>query len=78
MAIQGIRIVGDDRQGLLRDVTAVLAALDIDVVSTRARAQSAGETATILLEVQVDDVRHFARALDRLRRVPGVREVLRR
>ena len=77
-AIQGIRIVGDDRQGLLRDVTAVLAALDIDVVSTRARAQSAGETAMILLEVQVDNVLQFARALDRLRRVPSIREVRRR
>ena len=76
-AIQGIRIVGDDRQGLLRDVTAVLAELDIDVVSTRARAQTAGETAMILLEVQVDNVLQFARALDRLRRVPSIREVRR-
>ena len=76
-SIQGIRIVGDDRQGLLRDVTAVLAALDIDVVSTRARAQSAGETATMMLEVQVDDVHRFARALDRLRGVPNIREVRR-
>ena len=77
-SIQEIRIVGDDRQGLLRDVTAVLAALDIDVVSTRARAQSGGDTATMALEVQVDDVLQFARALDRLRRVPSVREVRRR
>ena len=76
-AVQGVRIVGDDRQGLLRDVTSVLAALDIDVVSTRARSQSAGETATILLEVQADNVLQFARALDRLRRVPSVREVRR-
>ena len=76
-AIHEIRIVGDDRQGLLRDVTAVLAALDIDVVSTRARAQST-ETAVIALEVQVDNVLQFARALDRLRRVPSVREVRRR
>ena len=76
-SIRGVRIVGDDRQGLLRDVTVVLAALDIDVVSTRARAQSAGETATIFLEVRLEDVGRFAEALDALRRVPNVREVRR-
>ena len=76
-SIRGVRIVGDDRQGLLRDVTVVLAALDIDVVSTRARAQSAGETATIFLEVRLEGVGRFAEALDALRGVPNVREVRR-
>ncbi|MCY3818833.1 MAG: HD domain-containing protein [Gammaproteobacteria bacterium] len=76
-SVQEIRIAGDDRQGLLRDITSVLAAMHIDVVSTVARADAAGETATVSICMRVRDILQLARAVDRLRRVPSVRDVRR-
>ncbi|MDE0055843.1 MAG: HD domain-containing protein [Gammaproteobacteria bacterium] len=76
-SVQEIRIAGDDRQGLLRDITSVLAAMHIDVVSTVARADAAGENATVSICMRVRDILQLARAVDRLRRIPSVRDVRR-
>ena len=76
-SVQEIRIAGEDRQGLLRDITSVLAAMDIDVVSTVARAHAQGEPASISLCIRVHDILQLARAADRLRRIPSVRDVRR-
>ena len=76
-SVQEIHIAGDDRQGLLRDITSVLAAMDIDVVSTVARAHTKQESADISLCIRVRDILQLALAVDRLRRVPDVRDVRR-
>ena len=76
-SVQEIHIAGDDRQGLLRDITSVLAAMHIDVVSTVARADAAGENATVSICMRVRDILQLARAVDRLRRIPSVRDVRR-
>ena len=76
-SVQEIHIAGDDRQGLLRDITSVLAAMDIDVVSTVARAHTEEELADISLCIRVRDILQLALAVDRLRRVPSVRDVRR-
>ncbi|MDE0224403.1 MAG: HD domain-containing protein [Gammaproteobacteria bacterium] len=76
-SVQEILIAGDDRQGLLRDITSVLAAMHIDVVSTVARADAAGENATVSICMRVRDILQLARAVDRLRRIPSVRDVRR-
>lgn len=76
-SVQEIRISGEDRQGLLRDVTSVLAAMDVDVVSTVARADSREASAAISLCIRVHDILQLARAVDRLRRIPSVRDVRR-
>ena len=76
-SVQEIHIAGGDRQGLLRDITSVLAALDIDVVSTVARANTEEESADISLCIRVRDILQLAVAVDRLRRIPSVRDVRR-
>ena len=76
-SVQEIRIAGEDRQGLLRDVTSVLAAMDVDVISTVARADGRGASAAIVLCIRVPDILQLARAVDRLRRIPSVRDVRR-
>ena len=76
-SVQEIRITGEDRQGLLRDVTSVLAAMGVDVVSTVARADAREASAAISLCIRVHDILQLARAIDRLRRVPSVRDVRR-
>ena len=76
-SVQEIRIAGGDRQGLLRDITSALAAMDIDVVSTVARADSREETAAISLGIRVRDLLQLALVVDRLRRIPSVQDVRR-
>ena len=74
---QGIVIKGRDRDGLLRDVAAAIAELSISVVATNARAEIPGESATLSLELHVDDLAQLAGAIDNIRRVPDVHDVRR-
>ena len=76
-SVQEIHIAGEDRQGLLRDITSVLAAMEIDVVSTVARAHTEEESADISLCIRVRDILQLALVVDRLRRIPSVRDVRR-
>ena len=76
-SVQEIHIAGEDRQGLLRDITSVLAEMDIDVVSTVARAHAQDETAAMSLCIRVRDILQLARVVDQLRRIPSVRDVRR-
>ena len=76
-SVQEILIAGDDRQGLLRDIASVLAAMEVDVVSTVAHADAREASAAISLCIRVHDILQLARAVDRLRRIPSVRDVRR-
>ena len=74
---QGIVIKGKDRDGLLRDVATAIAELSISVVATNARAEIPGKSATLTLELHVDDLTQLASAIDNVRRVPDVHDVRR-
>ena len=74
---QGIVVRGRDRDGLLRDVAAAIAELSISVVATNARAEIPGKSATVSLELHVDDLAQLASAIDNIRRVPDVHDVRR-
>lgn len=73
----GIVVNGRDRDGLLRDVAAAIAELSISVVATNARAEVPGKSATLSLELHVDDLAQLASAIDNIRRVPDVHDVRR-
>ena len=74
---QSIVVRGRDRDGLLRDVAAAIAELSISVVATNARAETPGESATLSLELHVDDLAELANAIDNIHRVPDVHDVRR-
>ena len=74
---RGIVVRGRDRDGLLRDVAAAIAELSISVVATNARAEIPGESATLSLELHIEDLAQLARAIDNIRRVPDVLDVRR-
>ena len=76
-SFQGIVVKGKDRDGLLRDVAAAIAELSISVAATNARAEVPGESATLSLELHVDDLAQLATAIDNIRRVPDVHDVRR-
>ena len=75
--LQRLTIRGDDRAGLLRDVTAVLASLAIQVVTTHARALVASASAIISIEFNTTGMIELAQAIDQISRIPNVHDVRR-
>ncbi len=71
-----ILIRATDRQGLLRDITDILARQKINV--TAVQSQSKGGAATIRMTLEVRHLTHLNQALSVLRNIPGVFEATRR
>ncbi|NIR60760.1 MAG: GTP diphosphokinase [Gammaproteobacteria bacterium] len=66
-----------DRQGLLRDVTAVLANEKINVTSMSTRTEHGSITARIDLTLEVTDMGQLSRVLSRMNQLPNVVEARR-
>lgn len=71
-----ITIFCDDRQGMLKEVTAVISDLNTNIRSVDIKRDDEGE-AMIEFVVEAEDVRHLNRMVLGLRRVNGVRAVQR-
>ena len=72
-----IRIEAIDRQGLLRDVTAVLANENINVLAVTTRSEARGNRAKMDLTLEVTDISELSRILDLLGQLRNVYEVRR-
>lgn len=70
-----IRICAFDRQGLLRDVSALLASQDVDVVSVNTRSDPVEQTAEMTIGLHVDDVGRLTTVMDRLSQLRNVQSV---
>jgi len=68
-----IRLKAFDRQGLLRDVSDVIAKDKLDVL--RVNTESRGEYAHMLLTVRIKELQQLSRLLARLQHVQNVIEV---
>jgi GTP pyrophosphokinase len=75
-----VSVEANDRPGLLRDVSEVLAKEKINVIGVRSQSVRDGgsETAYMTFTVEVADADRLAAALTQVRRVPGVRSARRR
>ena len=71
-----LTILCDDRPGLLKEMTAIIAADDTNIRNMDSRESSDGG-AVVDFVVQTQDVRHLNKLVMDLRRVNGVREVQR-
>ncbi len=67
-----VQVNAYDRQGLLRDVTTVLASEGVNVISLDTRTASRDQTAEIKMTVEVSDLSHLSRILDRITQLPNV------
>lgn len=74
----GFVVRGNDRDGLLRDITSAVAERSISVVAANARVDVATQTATITMELHVDDLSQLAQAVDNIQRIPDVLDVRRK
>jgi len=71
-----LTVLCDDRAGLLKEFTAIIADDGTNIRSVDSKSESDG-TAVVDFIVETVDVRHLNRLVQNLRRVPGVRDVQR-
>ncbi len=71
-----ITVFCDDRQGMLKELTAVISDDDTNIRTVDTKRDSDGETAVEFV-VEAEDLRHLNKMVLALRRVPGVRSVQR-
>ena len=72
-----VQVTAFDRQGLLRDVTAVVANEQVNVAALTSRVDEAEQTAHIELTVEVSGLAELGRVMDRLTQLGNVVEVRR-
>lgn len=73
-----IQIEAMDRQGLLRDISAVLSNEKINVVGVSTRTDQSDHRARMTISILVDDIGQLSRAMDRIAAVRNVLDVHRR
>lgn len=71
-----IEIEALDRQGLLRDISNVLAREKIDVIATRTRSRDI--TASLQFTLKIADLAQLQRVLALIQNIPGIRSAMRR
>lgn len=67
-----IEVLAEDRQGLLRDITSMMADEKVSILGARTRSDTRHQRATLRLEVTVDSVAQTERLLRRLEQIPSV------
>ena len=70
-----IGILAFDRQGLLRDVTAVLSNEKISLTSVNTKSDPVEQTARMNLTLEVDNLKQLARVMEKLRQLHNILEV---
>lgn len=72
-----LRVVANDRSGLLRDITTLLANEKSNVLEMRSRSDTKQQTAAIDLKMELYNMESLSRILSRLSQLPGVIEARR-
>jgi GTP pyrophosphokinase len=67
-----IEISAYDRQGLLRDVTSILANERVNVTGMSTQSDSSANTARLQLSIEVDGLPQLSNVLDRVQRIHNV------
>ncbi len=73
-----IEIVAFDRQGLLRDITTLLANEEINVIAVKTESNKETNTAYMVLTAEIPDIDTLSKVLARLNQLPNVTEVKRK
>ena len=72
-----IELIAMDRQGLLRDITAILANLEINVLGVNTSTNKADYSARMRLTLEIASISQLSRALNRIGQLSNVVEVYR-
>jgi len=72
-----IELIAMDRQGLLRDITSILANLEINVLGVNTSTNKSDYSARMRLSLEIAGIAQLSRALNRISQLPNVVEVYR-
>jgi len=72
-----VRVVANDRSGLLRDITTILANDKVNVLAMRSRSDVKEQLATIDMDMEIYNLDTLGRVLSRINQVPDVIEARR-
>ena len=72
-----VRVIAVDRNGLLRDVTTVLANDKISVMGVKSRTNSKDQTAVIDMDIEISNIEALSRILARIGQIDGILETRR-
>ncbi|PSJ39325.1 GTP diphosphokinase [Zobellella taiwanensis] len=72
-----MRVVANDRSGLLRDITTILANEKINVMGVNSRSNRKQQTATIDMELEVYNIDTLSRTLAKISQLPDILEARR-
>ncbi len=70
-----IQIIAYDRQGLLRDVSAVMSNHDVDVIGVNTRSNSEDQTADMKIDLKISTMSELADLMEQIRQLRNVQEV---
>jgi GTP pyrophosphokinase len=70
-------VISGDRKGLLRDISAILANEDIDVIGVHTSSDRKTDTATMRFSIEVSDMEQLSRLLSKVEQLPDVSVVKR-
>ena len=70
-----LRVTPFDRQGLLRDISAVVANEDVNVTAMNIQTDRKAHRAIMDLTVEVSNLSQLSRLLDRMSQLPSILEV---
>ncbi len=69
-----VRVEAFDRQGLLRDITAVLSNEKVNLIRANSQTDAGDQTVVMELTLEITDTRQLSRLLDKFAQVPNVVE----
>ncbi|MBK6918092.1 MAG: bifunctional (p)ppGpp synthetase/guanosine-3',5'-bis(diphosphate) 3'-pyrophosphohydrolase [Deltaproteobacteria bacterium] len=72
-----VRIVADDRAGMLRDVLDIVAQEGVNIANTAAVKSPREQTSTITLQLEIRSAEQVVRIMNRIERAAGIRSVRR-
>lgn len=73
----GVRVQANDRSGLLRDITTILANEKVNVLGVSSRSDTKKQLATIDMEIELYNIQVLGRILSRISQLPDVIEAKR-
>ncbi len=72
-----IKVIANDRKGLLRDLTSILATDEVDVLGLNTHSNRKQDQATMRFTVEISNMHQLSRILDKIGQLPDVLEVKR-
>jgi len=72
-----LRIEAIDRQGLLRDVSKVLADEKVDVIGVNTSSNKVEQTADMTITIEIGDLEQLGRVMDKIGMLPNIIRVAR-